>query len=167
MKQLLLTMTVLSSLNTFAKDTERVILADSKTFLTEVSLATVRCSHFGYGLRQLKINLSGLDGWTVFDHTNSHVGEFGEPCMTAGLCKPEFAGNGFSLNDLIQNKPGHEVISVQRQLIERKYESKDQNNVDVCIRILTENLATSIRGIKFKHSRSGAVQTFAIEACRR
>ncbi|MEQ1721984.1 MAG: hypothetical protein ABL930_02330 [Pseudobdellovibrio sp.] len=142
-------------------------MADSKTFVTEVSLTTVRCSQIGYGFPELKINLSGLDGWTVFDHTNSHVGEFGEPCMTAGVCKRGTAGRGFSINDLIQDNPGNEVVTVQRQLIERKYESKDQDNVEVCIRSLTENLSSSVRGIKFQHSRSGAEQTFAIEACRK
>lgn len=169
MKKLLLVITVMSSLNTWAKDTQRVILADNKTFVTEVSTSTVRCSRVGYGFPELKINLSSLDGWTVFDHTNSDVGEFEEPCMTAGACKisPTQQQSGFTINDLIQDNPGSEVITVQRQLIENKYETKDQAGKEICVRFLTENLNTIARGIKFFHSRSGAKQDFPIEVCRK
>lgn len=167
MKHILLTVMVLGSVQTMAKDSQRVILKDSKTFETEVSTQTVRCSELGYGARELKINLAGLDGWTLFDHTNSHVGEFGEPCMTAGRCKRTPTSGGFDLNDLIQNNPGKEVVTVQRQVIENKTETKDQDNQDVCERSLTENLTTTIRGIKFHHTRMGATQNFPIEVCRK
>lgn len=168
MKQLLLAITLLGSLNTFAKDSERVILADSKTFVTEVSVSTVRCSHIGYGSAELKINLAGLDGWTIFDHSNAQVGEFGEPCMTAGMCKrTPTAKNGFTIDDLIQNNPGNEVITVQRQLIESKQETKDGEGNEICQRSLVENLSTTVRGIKFAHTRYGAHEIFPIEACRK
>ena len=167
MKTILLTLTLVGSLNTWAKDSQRVILADSKTFLTEVSTTTVRCSQVGYGAEQLKINLASLDGWTLFDHTNSHLSEFGEPCMTAGMCKRSPHTPGFSIEDLVQNNPGSEVIMVLRNVIENKTESKDQDGNEICVRSLTENLTTTIRKIKFQHSRSGGEQNFPIEVCRK
>jgi hypothetical protein len=147
-----------------AKDSQRVILSDSKTFTTQVSVETVRCSMLGYGTGLLKINLSGLDGWTLFDHSNAAVGEFGEPCMAAGRCE---LGDDKAVNDLIGNKPGSETITVLRQVLEIKRESKDEQGNDVCIRSLQENLNTTVRGTAFKHSRTGADQTFAIEVCRK
>ncbi len=167
MKTILLTLTLVGSLNSWAKDSQRVILSDSKRFETEVSTETVRCSQVGYGAQELKINLAALDGWTLFDHTNAQAGEFGEACMTAGRCKMMGGQNGFTIDDLIKNNPGMEVIKVDRQIIESKTESKDQNGVDVCVRSLAENLSTTVRGIKFKHSRFGAEQNFPIEVCRK
>jgi hypothetical protein len=167
MKKILIIAAVLASMNAWAKDSQRLILADAKTFITEVSTTTVRCSDLGYGNLQLKINLSGLDGWTVFDHSNNYLGEFGEPCMTAGSCKTAWRKDGYNVADIVQDKPGSEVITVVRQLIESKTESKDEAGVDVCIRSLTENINTTVRGIKFAHTRSGADQTFHIEVCRK
>ena len=168
MKTLIMTITLLGTINAWAKDSQRVILADSKTFLTEVSTNTVRCSQLGYGAKELKINLAALDGWTLFDHTNSHVGEFGEPCMTAGQCKrgPNDQ-TGFTIDDLVQSNPGNEVITVFRNVIESKTETKDSEGNDVCSRALTENITATIRGIKFQHTRWGAEQNFPIEVCRK
>lgn len=168
MKTLIMALTLVGTINAWAKDSQRVILADSKTFVTEVSTVTVRCSEVGYGAKELKISLSGLDGWTLFDHTNAQSGEFGEPCMTAGLCKRSpSAHGGFSIDDLVQNNPGNEVVTVVRNVIENKAEIKDQDNNDVCQRSLTENLTTTVRGIKFQHTRFGAEQNFPIEVCRK
>ncbi len=146
---------------------ERVILRDAKSFTTEVSTSTVRCSEIGYGAQELKINLAALDGWTLFDHTNSNFGDIGEPCMTAGRCKAPWGGDGFSIDDLIQNNPGAEAVTVARTVTELKIETRDENNQEVCQRSLREDLQTSIRGIKFHHSRSGLDQNFPIEVCRK
>lgn len=167
MKTLIMVVAVAGSINAWAKDSQRVILADSKTLITEVSTSTVRCSEIGYGAKELKINLSGLDGWTLFDHTNALAGEFGEPCMTAGLCKRVPNGPGFTIEQLVQNNPGNEVVTVNRNVVESKTESKDQNGLDICVRSLTENLTTSVRGIKFQHTRYGEQQNFPIEVCRK
>ena len=117
--------------------------------------------------KELKINLAGLDGWTLFDHTNSHVGEFGEPCMTAGMCKRHPEGDGFTVEDLVQNTPGNELVTVSRVVVENKSEVKDLEGNDICARSLTENLTTTVRGIKFEHSRWGEQQNFPIEVCRK
>lgn len=146
---------------------ERVIQSDEKTFSTEISAATVRCSELGYGLKELKINLAALDGWTLFDHSNSAFGEFGEPCMTAGMCRRTPTGPGFSVSDLVGNNPGHEVITVRRRVSEIRTEAKDEQGQGICIRSLREDLSTQIRGIEFHHSRSGAEQNFAVEYCRK
>ena len=167
MKHVLVATGLLISITAVAKNSDRVILKDSKTFETEVSTATVRCTQIGYSMPELKINLAALDGWTLFDHTNSQVGEFGEPCMTAGMCSENPTDGGFTIGDLIQNRPGKEVITVQREVIESKYESKDGQNQDVCERWLSENLQTKVRGIEFRHSRTGPAQIFPIEACRK
>ena len=147
-----------------AKNSSRVILADSKTFVAEVSEKTVRCSELGYGSGLLKINLVGLDGWTLFDHTNSHVGEFGDPCMAAGACR---VGDSTVAEFINKGGPGTEIVTVQRTVLEHKLETKDQNGQDVCMRSLQEDLSTSIRGEKFLHTRYGAEQIFSIEVCRR
>lgn len=165
-KVLLLTLLTITS-SAWAKNSERVLLQDAKTFSTEVSTATVRCSEVGYGSKELKINLAGLDGWTVLDHTNSNLGDVNEPCMTAGQCKRTASSPGFSIDDLVKNKPGSETITVSRILTEVKYEMKDENNQDVCQRSLREELSTSIRGIAFHHTREGLDQVFPIEVCRK
>ncbi len=167
MKNLLLVITVLGSLNTWAKDSQRVILSDSKTFENIVSEETVRCSEVGYGVKELKINLAALDGWTLFDHSNAQVGEFGEPCMTAGRCQGPGAPSGLKLEDLIKGNPGKEIVKVDREVIEWKTEAQHFNGTESCNRSLTENLTTTIRGIKFRHSRSSQTESFPIEACRK
>lgn len=166
MKKQIILMTVTLTLAAAAKaaDSERIILSDSKTFATEISQATVRCSNLGYGAGFLKINLAGLDGWTLFDHTNSHVGEFGEPCMAAGRC---MEWDPKPILDFIDNRPATETVTVHRQVIEIKREIKDQNGQDVCERSLREDLSSVIRGTQFLHSRHGAQQDFPIEVCRK
>ena len=165
-KVLVLTLLAITT-SAWAKNSERVILQDAKTFSTEVSTSTVRCSEIGYGAKELKINLSALDGWTLFDHTNSNFGDIGEPCMTAGACKRSTTGPGFAIDDLIQNRPGQETVTVVRVVTESKLETKDENNQDVCQRSLREELSTTIRGIAFHHMRSGFDQNFPIEVCQK
>lgn len=171
MKALILTVITAASLSAQALEIptqkERVLLRDSKTFATEVSQGTVRCTDIGYGAEELKINLAGLDGWTLFDHTNSHVGEFGEPCMTAGRCKAPWNKEGFTIDDVIQNRPGTEVITVQREVLEIKIVKVDSQGNQVCERSLQENLKTVVRGIEFRHIRGGAEQDFPIEVCQK
>ena len=171
MKALLVTVITLASLSVWSQEDqnrkERVILKDSKTFSTEVSAVTVRCSEVGYGAQELKINLAGLDGWTLFDHSNAQVGEFGEPCMTAGQCKAPWNKEGFTIDDLIQNRPGAEIITVQREVLEIKQVTQDREGNLGCDRSLMENLVTSVRGITFRHTRWGAEQSFPIEVCRK
>ena len=149
---------------------ERVLLKDSKTITTEVSTSTVRCSAFGYGMAELKINLHGIDGWTLFDHSNLRVGDVsGEPCMTAGACRDAEPETGFSIDDLIKGRPGLETVTVDRQVVEVKQvlkQSADQGG-DVCMRSLREELHTVIRGITFNHQRAGENQKFPLKACQR
>lgn len=167
-KVLILTALLTITAAAHAKNSEREILKDSKTFPAEVSNSTVRCSAVGYGNEELKINLSALDGWTLFDHTNANFGDIdGEPCMTAGLCKRHGLSHGFSVEDVIQNNPAIVTITVLRTVKEVKMETVDQHNQRVCQRSLREELETTIRGIKFHHVRSGFDQNFPIEVCNR
>jgi hypothetical protein len=171
MKALILTVITAASLSVWSQENparkERVILQDSKTFSTEVSVNTVRCSEVGYGAQELKINLAGLDGWTLFDHSNAQADEFGEPCMTAGRCKATWNKDGFTIEDLIQNRPGTEVITVQREVIEIKQVTQDHQGHLACERSLQENLVTSVRDITFRHTRWGAEQSFPVEVCQK
>jgi hypothetical protein len=168
MKNILLVTTILAAgLSSWAKSSERVLLSDAKTFATEVSLETVRCSQIGYGNEELKINLAGLDGWTLFDHSNINAGDLaGQPCMTAGICKQPWNNNGHTIDEVVQNRPGTETVTVLRKLIEVKTETKNADNIDVCQRSIREELATTVRGVAFHHTRMGFDQDFPIEVCR-
>ena len=149
----------------------RVILKDSKTVETEVNTVTVRCSAVGYGASLLKINIAALDGWTLFDHSNSQFGEFGEPCMSAGQCKAPWIPDGLTVESLIQNNPGKVSVTIEREVIESKHLGQIHDGaggeLEVCVRQLIENLKTTVRGIEFTHSRSGAREEFPIEVCRK
>lgn len=147
----------------------RVILKDSKTIETLVAKETVRCSAVGYGASLLKINIAALDGWTLFDHSNSQFGEFGEPCMSAGQCKAPWIPDGLSVEELVQNNPGLEKVTIEREVIESKHFGQAHDGLggerNVCVRELIENLKTTVRGIEFVHSRAGAREEFPVAAC--
>lgn len=169
MKKTLFSALIGLSSSAFAGAGSRVILKDIKTVETQVSTETVRCSATGYGASLLKINIAALDGWTLFDHSNSQFGEFGEPCMSAGQCKAPWLPDGLGVEDLVQSNPGKEKITIEREVIETKHHGQIHNGaggeIDVCVRQLIENLKTNIRGIEFTHSRSGAREEFPIAAC--
>ena len=158
------------TISAFAGAGYRVILKDSKTFETSVANETVRCSEVGYGAKLLKINIAALDGWTLFDHSNSQFGEIGEPCMSADQCKAPWNPNGLTVESLVQNRPGLETITVEREVTEQKHfgQIHDGNGgeKEVCVRQLIENLKTTVRGIAFEHSRSGAREELPIQVCR-
>ncbi|MBC7712772.1 MAG: hypothetical protein H7177_05510 [Rhizobacter sp.] len=158
MKKLLL-LTLLVTTNVWA-DGSRTILKDSKAMDAEINNETVLCSAKGYGLAELKINIKGLDGWTILDHSNSRFGdERGLPCMTAGACSFGGRNDGFSIGDIIKNNPRTEKIVVNRELIETRtmVTAEAGNETDlVCQRSLTEKLNTVVAGVKFNHSRTTA-----------
>ena len=159
------------SLNAFSA--ERVLLSDSKITNVELNAETVRCSAKGYGLAELKVSIKGLDGWTLFNHSNIKAGDLaGQPCMTAGICNEFGAGNGLSIGDILNGGVRTEKIKVNRQIIEIKNIGKDENGADVCFRNIEERLQTTIsRGtsngvIKFSHQRSGLLETFPLSVCQ-
>jgi hypothetical protein len=128
----------------------RVILDDQKAMDAEVNDRTVKCSALGYGAAELKINIKGLDGWTILDHSNDRFGDkSGLPCMTAGMCKFPFEEQGFEINDVIQNNPRVEKVVVHRVITE----TRELNRDGFCARSLVETLETTVGGIKFNHAR--------------
>ncbi len=149
---------------------ERILLNDSKILAAEVSTNTVRCTAIGYSMPELKINLRGLDGWTLFDHSNLRQGDLaGEPCMTAGMCDQFGDGQGFKIDDLIKGQPGTETIKVERKVIETKEiqkQSLNEGSGNVCVRSVREELHTVVRGIEFNHSRGGLREVFPVKACQ-
>lgn len=171
MKKSIVLLVIGMSSSAFAGVGTRVILKDSKVVETMVSSETVRCSEIGYGSKLLKINIAALDGWTLFDHSNSQFGEFGEPCMSAGQCKRSIAADGLTVESLVQSKPGLETITIEREVIEEKYRSQISNGqggeIEVCVRQLYEDLKTTVRGIQFEHSRGGAREEFPVEVCNK
>lgn len=144
---------------------ERIILKDSLTAETEVSRKTVRCSHFGYGMSELKINIASLDGWTLFDHSNIRFGDRSDlPCMSAGACQSFNDEPALSIDDVIQGNERKEKIIIEREVIETRIVTESEAG-KVCSRFLTENLKTIIGGVPFTHSRGGAEQTLPLKAC--
>lgn len=171
MKNLLI-LGVLVTMNVFGA--ERVLISDSKITDVELNTDTVRCSAKGYGLAELKVNIKGLDGWTLFNHSNIKAGDLaGQPCMTAGACRGFGNDNGLSIDDILNGSVRTEKIKVNRQIIEVKNIGKDENGTDVCFRHIEERLQTSVsRGsangsIKFSHLRSGLDETFPLAVCQK
>lgn len=150
MKKLLLLALIISG-NLMAGT--RTILDDKKEMDAEVNNVTVKCSALGYGAEELKINIKGLDGWTILDHSKDRFGDkSGLPCMTAGMCKFPWAqpgDEGFEINDVIQNNPRVEKVVVHRVLTE----TRELNTEGLCARSLVESLETTVGGIKFTHKR--------------
>lgn len=156
----LLVLAVLMSSSVMAG--ERVVIQDQKTLDAEVSNKTVRCSAKGYGLEELKINIKGLSGWTMLDHSNRKFGDGGEPCMTAGMCAGDL-GAGLSIDDVLQNNPRTEKITVFRKLTESRNIS-NESSAD-CLRTFTENLKTTVGGVAFNHTRMSGQDVLPAEAC--
>lgn len=140
---------------------ERVILKDSKELSVEVNNTTVLCSSLGYSEAELKINISELNGWTLLDHTNFRVGGTKLPCMSAGFCKDLSIRGEFSVDDVIQGRPGTERIKVTRELVEVREISSEK----VCKSNIRESLHTVIRGIDFNHTRTSALKDLPVSAC--
>lgn len=168
MKKILLLVLVSSNLMA----AERVLISDSKITDVELNNTSVRCSAIGYGAAELKINIKGLDGWTLFDHSNVRAGDLeGQPCMTAGACKQFGNRSGLSIDDILSGGTNTQRIRVNRQIVEVKELSKDENGIDVCFRHIEEHLQTSVlRGdgtgrINFTHLRSGLAETFPASVC--
>lgn len=140
---------------------ERVVIEDQKTLNVEVSNKTVRCSAKGYGIEELKINIKELNGWTMLDHSNRSFGDSGEPCMTAGLCAGRW--DGLNIDDVLQNNPRTEKITVFRKITESRHIS-NQSSED-CLRTFTEELKTTVGGIAFNHKRGSNQDVLPAEAC--
>ena len=91
--------------------------------------------------------------------------------MSAGRCKTPWDDKGLTVDSLVQNSPGLEKIEVQREVIESKQIVKSTDEAgevtETCVRQLTENLKTTVRGIQFVHSRTGAREEFGLQACNK
>ncbi len=163
MKKLLI-LAVMMSANVFAG--ERVILNDSKKMDAVVNEETVLCSALGYGLEELKINIAGLDGWTILDHSNIKFGDTRAlPCMTAGHCKRRANGPGLSVDSVLQSNPRVEGIVVNRVLVEVRNEGTNEFDEKVCYRTLREELKTIVGGVPFFHVRMSPSEEFPLNAC--
>lgn len=171
MKKLLLL--ALFSTNLLAA--ERVLLSDSLVTDVVLNTSSVRCTVVGYSMPELKINIKGLDGWTIFDHTNIKAGDFsGSPCMTAGYC-PLFGGNdGFKVEDIISTGERTERIKINREIVEVKLiQDKPSSDEKVCSRHIEERLKTAVTradgtsDIQFKHTRTGVYEIFPLSVCEK
>jgi hypothetical protein len=141
-----------------AESFSRVSKSDSFSALVLVDSQNVRCSGLGYGREELKISVPALAWWGVFDHRNA--GET-QPCMTAGPCASPW-WDGLSVDDLIQDRPGPETVTIQRELVETFLVDHQRQH---CERSLTENLTTELRGLNFRHSVSKDIGSLPFQSC--
>ncbi|MDD4976277.1 MAG: hypothetical protein PHY93_18105, partial [Bacteriovorax sp.] len=140
MKKLL----ILALFSTNLLAAERVLISDSKVTDVELNRTSVRCSRFGYGVSELKIAIKGLDGWTIFDHSNINAGDLAkDPCMTAGACE-RFVDKKMSVDDILSGGERTEQITVNRQIVELKEVTKNESGIEVCSRHIEERLQTSV-----------------------
>lgn len=167
----LLVLSVLVTMNVFGA--ERVLVNDNKKMEVEFNSTTVRCSAIGYGTSELKITLKGLDGWTLFDHSNFRAGDLiDSPCMTAGQCTRTPKSLGVSIEDILANGDKTETVVVNRQIVEVKVVTKDESGAENCTRHIEERLATTVTRadsngvIKFTHLRGGLEETFPLSVCQ-
>jgi len=153
-----MTLVLMTTLTANAADFEtKERLINEYDINTELVLneENVRCSVIGYNLPELKISVPDLAFYTFFSHAN-----FGElqPCMTAGACQV-----GRMPGDLIAPDKINEQVSIHIKLVEKYYIDHLAKN---CTRELIETLATNVRGLPFKHLKSGYLGDFPYETCK-
>lgn len=161
MKKLLILLSLVSQVSwaeSGFRQFDRVSLEDQFEVNVVIDEGSVRCSHIGYSLEELKISIPDLRRFTVFDHAN--FGE-SEPCMTAGACGNDWM-DGFSIDDLIQGNPGVERMKIDRVLTESfslDFEAQS------CGRFLIENINGKLRGIEFRHTVHKRIGGLPLEVC--
>lgn len=168
-------LSLLFTVNVFSA--ERVLISDSKMTNVTLDRSSVRCTPIGYSVPELKINIKGLDGWTLFDHSNIFAGDLnGEPCMTAGECsfvRDPIVSDLFTIDDILAGGSRVEKIQVNRQIVEMKNISQDNLGNDACFRSIEERLQADVkRGdgkgfIHFTHKRFGLAEQFPLSVCQR
>ena len=166
MKKIIACLILVSAVNVMASEQKtRLLLKDSKVLSVELNDETVRCSAFGYGQSELKVNIKGLDGWTLLDHSNIRFGDANPlPCMTAGVCGQE--DNDLSVEKILHGNPRTEKVTVNREVSEVKFVTTGTAaGPKACQRQLVETLETVVGGVPFKHSRSIMAELLPLASC--
>jgi hypothetical protein len=170
MKKLIVIGMFLMQANLAKAETKSIVLKDETT-RTTVSLnsETVRCSDIGYGSLELKVTVPALDEIAYFNHSNP--GEQA-PCVTAGSFSCGTIGGGQKPwskkpSDIVDPAKPTEDIDVHVVLTQHFLMAQgDQAGTQKCLVQLKESVETEIRGIPFKHLRSGVVGEMPVALCK-
>lgn len=127
---------------------EQLVSDKTSEIIVELNNDTVICSQADYSASFLKILIPQLKDLTVFDHRNFGAGA---PCVAAGMCAP--FGQSGPLDILNAEKPKEKIkVNVVLKRIFSLNEEKQTCHVS-----LSEDVTTTVRGIKFFHKRSGSI----------
>jgi hypothetical protein len=146
-----------ASLQSAIKDSNaKASLAIVSDRTTEVSVAlnaaTVKCSRADYSGPMLKVLIPGLADLTVLNHRNTREGA---PCVSAGAC------GALGPQDILKSGDGVDRIKVR--VVLRKETAVEG---EVCHVSLIESVATTIRGLTFRHERLQEVAERTAADCR-
>ena len=129
------------------------IISDRTTTVSaDLNAKTVKCSAADYSGPMLKVLVPGLADLTVLNHRNTREGA---PCVAAGRCGP------IGPQDIL--KSGEGVDQIKIRVVLRKETAIEG---EVCHVSLIESVATTIRGVEFRHERVQEVAERAAADCR-
>jgi hypothetical protein len=121
---------------------ETVVHKKTKSVDLKLDANTVLCSAADYGALHLKVLIPALANLTLLDHQNLGAGA---PCVAAGPCAP-----GNMPSDILDPKTPVEKVS----LTVREVRIDNADSVaQTCTTSLREEVAVTIRGKAFKHTR--------------
>ena len=121
---------------------ETVVHDTTTTVDVKLDASTVLCSSADYGALFLKVLIPELAPITLLDHQNTGAGA---PCVAAGPCQP-----GNMPEDIIdtQYPSSQAAINVKAIRIDQA-----DSTAQTCTTTLREDVAVTIRGVPFTHTR--------------
>lgn len=129
------------------------IVSDRTTTVSApLNAKTVKCSAADYSGPMLKVLIPALADLTVLNHRNTREGA---PCVAAGRC------GEVNPQDIL--KAGEGVDQIKIRVVLRKETAIEG---EVCHVSLIETVATTIRGVAFRHERVQEVAERAAADCR-
>lgn len=121
---------------------ETVVHDTTTTVDLKLDASTVLCSSADYGALFLKVLIPELAPITLLDHQNTGAGA---PCVAAGPCQP-----GNMPEDILdaQDPSAQAAINVKAVRIDQA-----DSTAQTCTTTLREDVAVTIRGVPFTHTR--------------
>lgn len=135
-----------------AKSALAIVSDRTTTVEAALNAATVKCSRADYSAPMLKVLIPALADLTVLNHRNTREGA---PCVSAGAC------GALGPQDILKSGEGVDQIKVR--VILRKETAIEG---EVCHVSLIESVATTIRGLTFRHERTQEVAERAAADCK-
>ena len=138
---------ILLALSTSVADADatvrETVVHDTTTSVSlKLDASTVLCSSADYGALFLKVLIPELAPITLLDHQNTGAGA---PCVAAGPCQP-----GNMPSDIIDSKYPNATADINVKAI--RIDEADAM-AQTCTTTLREEVAVTIRGKEFKHTR--------------